>query len=254
MILDDFSLTGRVALVTGASRGIGRAIALALAEAGADVALASRTAADLQAVADRVRAVGRRALSLPTDVTDRRQIEQMISKTVSALGRIDVLVNAAGVPHRKPTVELIEADFDQVYDVNIKAVTFCCAEAGRYFLNQGSGNVINICSLTTTIGLPGRSLYGPTKGAVGQLTKALAVEWGPKGIRVNAIAPGWIVTDLSRAALADPAWRQRVLDRTPLGRLGQPEDLGGIAVFLASDAAAFLTGQIVYVDGGYVVS
>ena len=254
MILDRFRLDGKVALVSGASRGIGRAIALALAEAGADVALASRSTEELQTAAAAIRSLGRRALVLPTDVTDLGQIRRTVDRTVKDLARLDVVVNAAGIPSRKPAVELTEADFDRVYGTNIRSVTFCCAEAGRHLLPQGSGSIINICSLTTAIGLPGRALYGPTKGAVGQLTKALAVEWGPSGVRVNAIAPGWILTDLSRAALADPAMRQRVLDRTPLGRIGEPDDLAGIAVFLASDASAFVTGQIIYVDGGYLAS
>ena len=254
MVLDLFSLDGKVALVTGASRGIGRAIALALAEAGADVALAARSADELESAAREIRALGRRALVLPTDVTQREQIERMVVSTIQSLEGLDILVNNAGIPGRKPTVELTEADFDRIYDINIKAVTFCCAVAGRHFLAQRSGVVINICSLTTTIGLPGRSLYGPTKGAVGQLTKSLAVEWGPSGIRVNAMAPGWILTNLSTGALDDPTFREKVLERTPLGRIGYPADLKGIAVFLASDASAFVTGQIVAVDGGYLAS
>jgi NAD(P)-dependent dehydrogenase (short-subunit alcohol dehydrogenase family) len=254
MALDLFSLGGKAALVTGASRGIGRAIALAFAEAGADVALAARSGEDLATAAEEIRALGRRALLVPTDVTDHAQIEAMVGSTLAGLGRLDILVNAAGIPHRKPTVELTEADFSRIYDVNIRAVTFCCAVAGRHFVAQRAGSIINVCSLTTTIGLPGRALYGPTKGAVGQLTKALAVEWGPSGVRVNAMAPGWILTNLSRGALDDPAFRRKVLDRTPLGRIGEPADLRGIAVFLASEASAFVTGQIIAVDGGYLAS
>jgi len=248
----NFDLTGQVALITGASRGIGRAIALALAEAGADVALAARSVEALAAVASEAEKVGRRALVLPTDVTDVAQIQAMVDRTVADLGRIDILVNAAGVASRKPTVELTEADYDRVYNANIKSVTFACAAAGKYFLAQGSGKVINIGSLTTQLGLPGRALYGSTKGAVGQLTRSLAVEWGARGIRVNAIAPGWIDTDLSRAVLQLPDFRAAVVARTPLGRVGDPEDLGGAAVFLASSASDFITGQVLFVDGGYI--
>jgi 2-deoxy-D-gluconate 3-dehydrogenase len=254
MVSDLFRLDGKAALVTGASRGIGRAIAIGLAEAGADVALAARNAADLAGAAAEILALGRRALVLPTDVARIEQIEAMVGSTLEGLGRLDILVNCAGIPGRKPTVELTEADYDRIYDLNIKAVTFCCAVAGRHFLAQRAGSVINIGSLTTFLGFPGRALYAGTKGAVGQLTKTLAVEWGPSGVRVNALAPGWILTDLSRGALDDPAFRQKVLDRTPLGRIGQPDDLKGVAVFLASDASAFVTGQIVAVDGGYLAS
>jgi NAD(P)-dependent dehydrogenase (short-subunit alcohol dehydrogenase family) len=253
MILDQFRLDGKIALVTGASRGIGRAIAVGLAQAGADVALASRTATALENVAAEVRALGRRALVLPVDVADLAEIRGMVDATVAEYGGIDVLVNGAGVPGRKPTVELTEADFDHLYDVNIKGVTFCCVAAGPHLLAR-RGSIINICSLTTTIGLPGRALYGPSKGAVGQLTKSLAVEWGPAGVRVNAIAPGWIETDLSRAALQNPAFSAKVLERTPIGRIGQPADIAGAAVFLTSPAASFITGHILTVDGGYLAS
>lgn len=248
----NFDLTGKVALISGASRGIGRAIALALAESGADVALAARSVGALEAVAVEAEAFGRRALVIPTDVTEVAQVEAMVERAVAGLGRLDILVNAAGVASRKPTVELTEADYARVFDANIKSVIFACAAAGKHFLAQGSGKVINIGSLTTQLGLPGRALYGSTKGAVGQLTRSLAVEWGPRGVCVNAIAPGWIDTDLSRAVLQNPEFRAGVVARTPVGRVGEPEDLGGAAVFLASSASDFVTGQVLYVDGGYI--
>lgn len=247
-----FDLSGKVAVISGASRGIGRAIALALAEAGADVALAARSIEALDAVAGEARALGRRALIIPTDVAQVDQVRGMVDRAVDQLGRIDILVNAAGVGHRKPSTELTEADFDRVYAANIKAVTFGCAAAGRHFVEQRSGKIINVASLTTTLGLPGRALYGSTKGAVGQLTRALAVEWGPYGVCVNAIAPGWIDTELARPVLRDPEFRAGIVNRTPLGRVGEPEDLGGAAVFLASSASDFVTGQILYVDGGFI--
>ena len=176
----------------------------------------------------------------------------MVERTVQMMGRIDILVTAAGVAMRKPAVDLTEADFDHVFGANIKAVTFACTAAGRYFLEQRSGKIINIGSLTTAIGLPGRALYGPTKGAVGQLTRALAVEWGSRGICVNAIAPGWIETDLNRKLLQEPEFRSSILRRTPAGRIGEPADITGTAVFLASSASDFVNGQIIYVDGGFI--
>ncbi|MGH2461903.1 MAG: SDR family NAD(P)-dependent oxidoreductase [Chloroflexota bacterium] len=247
-----FDLSGKVAVISGASRGIGRAIALALAEAGADVALVARSVTALDVVADEARALGRRALVIPTDVTRVDQVRGMVDRAVDKLGRIDILVNAAVVGHRKPSIELTETEFDQVYAANIKAVTFGCAAAGRHFVEQRSGKIINVASLTTTLGLPGRALYGSTKGAVGQLTRALAVEWGPSGVCVNAIAPGWIDTVLARPVLQNPEFRAGLVNRTPLGRVGEPEDMGGAAVFLASSASDFVTGQILYVDGGFI--
>jgi 2-deoxy-D-gluconate 3-dehydrogenase len=247
-----FDLHGRVALVSGASRGIGRAIALALADAGAEMALAARSVEALGTVAQEVEATGCRAIVIPTDVTRLDQVRAMVDQTVERLGHLDILVNAAGVGARQPTVDLTEADFDRVYAANIKQVTFACAAAGRHFLAQRSGKIINLASLTTTLGLPGRALYGSTKGAVAQLTRALAVEWAPAGVCVNALAPGWIDTELARPVLQQPEFRRWVIDRTPMGRVGEPADLGGAAVFLASSAADFITGQILYVDGGFI--
>jgi 2-dehydro-3-deoxy-D-gluconate 5-dehydrogenase len=254
VILEQFSLAGKKALVTGASRGIGRAIALGLAEAGADVALASRGLENLQLASAEIQQLGRSAPVIVADVRDLAQIEPMVQQAIGELGQLDILVNAAGIPSRKPTVDLTQADYDELYNTNIRSVIFCCQAAGRHMTARGSGSIVNIGSLTTTLGFAGRALYGSSKGAIGQLTKSLAVEWGPVGVRVNAIAPGWIVTGLSRAALQDPTFSARVVDRTPLGRLGYPDDLKGITVFLASDAAAFVTGQIIFVDGGYIAN
>lgn len=248
---DRFRLDGQVALVNGASRGIGKAIALGLAGAGADVAVAARTIGALTETAREIAAYGRRSLVVPTDMRNCDQAEKMVAKTVSDLGRIDILVNAAGAALRQPAEAVTEVDFDAIYASNIKGITFACAAAGRHFLAQESGRIINIASLASLIGVPGRALYGSTKGALAQLTKTLAVEWGPHNICVNAIAPGWIATDFTRALLAQPEVVERILARTPLRRIGQPDDITGLAVFLASPASGFITGQLICVDGGY---
>jgi NAD(P)-dependent dehydrogenase (short-subunit alcohol dehydrogenase family) len=246
-----FRLDGQVALVNGASRGIGRAIAIGMAEAGADVVLAARTVSGLDETANLIRQIGGRVVSVPTDVSDIAQVERMVERTVSEFGRIDILVNAAGIALRQPAVEVTEFDFDQVYATNIRGLTFACAAAGKHFLAQESGRIVNIASLASLIGVPGRALYGSTKGALAQLTKALAVEWGASNICVNAIAPGWIATDFTRTVLAQPGFKERIEARTPLRRIGVPEDLVGLAVFLASPASSFLTGQLICLDGGY---
>lgn len=249
--MTNFRLDGKVALVNGASRGIGQAIAIGMAEAGADVVLAARTISGLDETAAAIGKSGGRAITAPTDVRDFAQVDRMVERTVSEFGRIDILVNAAGVALRQPAVEVTEEDFDTVYATNIRGLTFACAAAGKHFLAQESGRIINIASLASLIGVPGRALYGSTKGALAQLTKALAVEWGPSNICVNAIAPGWIATDFTRTVLAQPDFKDRIELRTPLRRIGVPEDLVGLAVFLASPASSFLTGQLICLDGGY---
>jgi NAD(P)-dependent dehydrogenase (short-subunit alcohol dehydrogenase family) len=247
-----FRLDGKVALVNGASRGIGRAIALGLAEAGADVAVAARTISALDEVAHEIEALGRRAAAIPTDMRESGQASHMVEETARRLGQIDILVNAAGAALRQPALAITEADFDALYASNIKGITLACVAAGRHFVAKESGRIINITSLASMIGVPGRTLYGSTKGALAQLTKSLAVEWGGSNVCVNAIAPGWIATEFTRAVLAQPETRERIIARTPLGRIGQPSDLVGLAVFLASPASAFITGQLICVDGGFI--
>lgn len=250
-MMPSFRLDGTVALINGGSRGIGRAIALAMADAGADVALAARGMEELERTAGEIRERGRRALIVPTDMREHASIDAMVERTIGELGRLDTLVNAAGVAKRQPSIEITEQDFDEVYATNIRGITFACVAAGKVFVAQGSGRIINIGSLTSILGVPGRTLYGSTKGAVALLTKSLAVEWGPSGVCVNAIAPGWIETDFTRNMLAQPGVSEGLIARTPLRRIGKPEDLVGIAVYLASPAGAFTTGQVIVVDGGY---
>ena len=253
-ILDRFSLAGKTALVTGAGRGIGRGLALAFAEAGADVALNARTESELKAVAAEVEALGRRAITIAASVETTDGARQVVERAIEQLGQLDVLLNAAGTAIRRPAEEVIEEQFERQVNVNLRGTYFACQAAGRHMLERGTGSIINIGSLTTSFGLPLRSVYAATKGAVGQLTKTLAVEWAARGVRVNCIAPGWILTPLTQALHDDPKQSDWIVGRTPMGRWGRPEDLQGVAVYLASEASAFMTGQTLYVDGGFIVA
>lgn len=251
-ILDTFSLAGKTALVTGAGRGIGRGLALALAEAGADVALNSRTEAQLNRVAREIEARQRRAVVLPGDVSTAAEARAIVERAVQALGQLDVLVNAAGMAIRGPAEDVTEDQYERMVGVNLRGTYFACQAAGRHMLARGTGSIVNIASLTTSLGLPLRSVYAATKGAVGQLTKTLAVEWAARGVRVNAIAPGWILTPLTQPLHDNPQESRWIVGRTPMGRWGRPEDLAGAAIYLASPASAFMTGQVLYVDGGFI--
>jgi NAD(P)-dependent dehydrogenase (short-subunit alcohol dehydrogenase family) len=251
MTLQAFDLSGRVALVTGASRGLGKAMALALAGAGADMVLAARGAESLEQTADEVQGLGRRTLIVPTDVTQVAQIERLMHRAVEHFGRLDVLIPAAGINIRGPSVDFVEADWDRVMAVNLKGVFFTCQAAGRVMIEQGSGSIITVASLTTTFGFPGIAPYCASKGGVGQLTKSLASEWAPYGVRVNAVAPGYYRTVMTEPLFQDPDFRAYIQSRIPMDRPGVPEDLGGTVVFLASDASAYVTGQVLYVDGGW---
>ena len=253
-ILDRFSLSGRVALVTGASRGIGEGMALALAGAGADLALVARTREALEAVAARVREMGRRALVVPADVSAVAEIQRMVDRVVGEYGRIDVLVNAAGVQRRKPILEVTEEDWEFVTSINLKAVYFCSQAVARQMIQQGKGKIINIASLTSSIGIANVSIYSATKGGVLSLTRTMAKEWSRHGINVNAIGPGYFHTELTRRLYDDPVLHQWVVDRTPMGRWGEIGDLLGTTVFLASDASDFITGELINVDGGWLAS
>lgn len=251
-VLESFSLAGKTALVTGAGRGIGRRLALAFAEAGADVAVNSRTASELEEVAASVRALGRRAFVVHGDVAGAEPARDVVTRALGEFGQLDILLTAAGTAVRAPAEEVTETQYDQQVDLNLKGTYFACQAAGRHMLERGTGSIITIASLTTSFGLPLRSVYAATKGAVGQLTKTLAVEWASRGVRVNAIAPGWILTPLTRPLHNDPEQSRWIVGRTPMGRWGTPDDLAGTAVYLASGAAAFMTGQVLFVDGGFI--
>ncbi|HYB75296.1 MAG TPA: glucose 1-dehydrogenase [Candidatus Sulfotelmatobacter sp.] len=247
-----FDLSGRVALVTGGGTGLGKGIALGLAGAGAFTVVAGRRKAPLGAtVAEMARAGGKGAW-LAGDVSSADEARRLVDAVRSRHGRLDVLVNGAGINRRGPMLEFSERDWDEVMATNLKGLFFCSQAAARVMKDQGGGKIIHIVSLTSERGLPNVAPYGASKAAVAQLTKSMAVEWAPHKITVNAIGPGWFRTEMTDALFQNQEWHDRILARHPLGRFGVPEDLAGAAVFLASPAADYVTGQAIYVDGGYL--
>ena len=249
---EKFGLRGKVALVTGSSRGLGRAMALALARAGADVIVNGRDAAALDPVIVAAReAGGGQVVGFAADLSDRAQVEALVGKAIAWRGRLDVLVNNAGIIKRAPAAEHTDADWDVVLRTNLDGVFVASRAAGRHMLARGSGKIINVASLLTFFGgitVPG---YAASKGAVGQLTKALSNEWAGRGVQVNAIAPGYMRTDNTAALQADAARSKEILSRIPAGRWGEPGDLEGAVVFLASAASGYVNGHILTVDGGW---
>ena len=247
-----FDLAGQTALVTGASRGLGRAIALALANAGADVALGLRDPASGNDLVGEIQAMGRRALAVPMDVRRRDQIDAAIGAVVASFGRLDIVVNNAGLGPSAPAEEVTEENFDLTVDVNVKGVFFVSQAAGRVMIRQGYGRIVSLSSQAGFVALPGESIYCMTKAAVAHLTKCLAVEWGRHGITVNAVAPTFIRTPGTEADLADPAFEAEVIERVAaLHRIGEPMDVAGAVVFLASPAASLITGTTLLIDGGW---
>jgi NAD(P)-dependent dehydrogenase (short-subunit alcohol dehydrogenase family) len=247
-----FDLTGQVALVTGAARGLGRAISLALANAGADVALGLRDANAGGDVGSVVAGMGRRALPLQMDVTRMDQVFRAVDDVVERFGRLDILVNNAGLGPENPAEDVREEDFDLTVAVNVKGTFFASQAAGRAMIAQGNGRIINLSSQAGFVALPTESVYCLTKAAIVHLTKCLAVEWGRHGITVNAVAPTFISTPGTESALADPGFRADVIERIAgLHRVGEPMDVAGAVVFLASPAASLITGETILIDGGW---
>lgn len=248
---DLFDLTGKVAVVTGGAGGIGRALALGIAECGADVIIASRQLGHLERVAEEIRAKGRKALAVTVDVTQEQSVVDMVTHILEEFPRIDILVNAAGIAIRKPADSFPIDEWQKVMDINARGTFLCCQAVGRVMIKQHSGKIINVSSVRGRYGLPADyAAYCASKGAVDTLTRTLACEWAKYNVLVNAVAPTIVETDLTRPALADPEYAKRMKSRIPIGRWAMPEDIVGPTVFFASKASDFVTGQILYVDGG----
>jgi 2-deoxy-D-gluconate 3-dehydrogenase len=247
-------LTGKVAVVTGASRGLGRAIAVALAEAGADVVLGARAKPELEESAQQVERHGVRALALVTDVASYTAVEALMSQTVSTLGRLDIVVNNAGIARVAPLAEASLDDWRTTVDVNLSGVFYGCRAAAPYLIRQRAGKIINLASVLAAAGLPGYTMYAATKGGIISLTRTLAVEWARHDIQVNAIAPGWFVTEMNEAAFADPRIHERLTRDIPARRTGRLEEIGPLAVYLASSGSDFMTGQTIFLDGGHTAA
>jgi len=241
-----FSLAGQVALVTGASYGIGHGLARALAAAGARVAVAARSEAPLEALA---REIG--GAAIPLDVREVASIRPAVEAVVARYGRLDILVNNAGLGANHPALDVTEPDFDQLFAVNVKGLFFCCQAAARPMLERGYGRIVNMSSQAGLVGIRNHAVYSATKGAVNQLTRVLALEWSARGVTVNAVAPTFIETPGTRERLAEPAFRQSVLERIPAGRVGTVDDVAAAVIYLASPAAGLVTGTVLSVDGGW---
>ncbi len=248
--MNPFDLTGRVAVVTGANTGIGQGIALALAQAGADIAAVGRSAAT-ETVA-KVRELGRKAEIISADLSTIEPVGRIVDETVDKLGGLHILVNNAGIIRRNDSVDFTEEDWDAVVDTNLKSVFFLCQAAARHMIPNGGGKIINIASMLTFQGGIRVPSYTASKSGVGGLTKLLANEWAGKGITVNAIAPGYIATNNTDALQKDETRNRQIMERIPAGRWGDPADLGGAAVFLASRASDYVQGHILAVDGGWL--
>ena len=251
MGLELFDLTGKVAMVTGSTRGLGETAAMALAKAGADVAICGRSQADLKRVTGAVQALGRKASGFPLDVTSKEKIHQGVGAIVETFGRIDILVNNAGVNYRVPVLEYPEDQWDLILNTNLKGYYLVAQAVVPQMIERGYGKVINISSIAGQVGVVNLLAYASSKGGVNQMTRVMAVEWAKLGVRVNAIAPTYFETELVTQIRNDPERMQFITGRTPMGRFGKLPELEGLVIFLAAPASDFMTGQIVCIDGGW---
>ncbi|HEX3187987.1 MAG TPA: glucose 1-dehydrogenase [Pyrinomonadaceae bacterium] len=254
MTYSPLELTGKVAVIVGGTSGIGRAIAHGFAQAGADVVPTSRRAEQVETAAREIEEFGRRSLRVTSDVADRASLERVRDEAVAAFGKVDILVNSAGRTKRAPTINFPEDEWDAIIDTNLTGTLRACQVFGKHMLERESGSIINIASLSTFVALYEVAAYSASKAAVGSLTKSLAIEWSSRGVRVNAIAPGVFRTALNQQLLDETERGREFKLRTPMRRFGNVEELAGAAIFLASDAASFVTGEILAVDGGFLAS
>jgi NAD(P)-dependent dehydrogenase (short-subunit alcohol dehydrogenase family) len=248
------SLTGRVAVVLGGTSGIGRALALGLAAAGADVVPSGRRPGQVETTASEIELLGRRSLRIPTDVTSRSSLEHLRKEVLRGFDKVDILVNCAGYTKRTPTLELSDEEWSGILETNLTGTLRACQVFGRAMLERGYGRIVNIASLSTFVALYEVAAYSASKAAVASLTKSLAIEWGSRGVCVNAIAPGLFVTDLNRALLEGTDRGREFLARSPMKRFGKVEELVGACVFLSSESSSFVNGEILVVDGGFLAS
>jgi NAD(P)-dependent dehydrogenase (short-subunit alcohol dehydrogenase family) len=254
MTYSKMDLTGKTAVVIGGTSGIGRAIAHGLAEAGADVIPTSRRTEQVEAAAAEIEKKGRRTIRVASDVSDRVSIENLLKESVAVFGKIDILVNSAGTTKRQPTLDVDEETWNWIFETNLTGTLRSCQIFGRHMIDRGYGRIINIASLSTFVSLFEVAAYSASKAAVASLTKSLAGEWAKHGVNVNAIAPGVFRTSLNEKLLDETARGKEFLMRTPMGRFGNVDELAGAAVFLASDAASYVTGEVLVVDGGFLAS
>jgi NAD(P)-dependent dehydrogenase (short-subunit alcohol dehydrogenase family) len=249
-----FDLTGRIAVVIGGTSGIGRAIAHGLAQGGADVVCTSRREEQVESTALEIEGLGRRTVRCISDVSSRETLENLLAETVKAFGKVDILINSAGRTKREPTLEQSEDDWNAILEANLNGTLRSCQVFGRHMIANGYGRIVNIASLSTFVSLFEVAAYSASKAAVASLTKSLAIEWAKHGVNVNAIAPGVFRTALNQKLLDETPRGQEFLMRTPMGRFGKVEELAGAAVFLSSEAASFVTGEVLVVDGGFLAS